>query len=315
MLPASVSPPPPDSPIALTRRGSRRNDSGSVSSPPPASPVARERFTGERALFGARDVDLADTLFADGESPLKHAHGVTARRTVFEWKYPLWYTSDVRLEDCGFLETARSGPWYVDGITVARTLIAAPKTFRRCRRVRLDHVDLTHAAETLWSCEDVRLDHVCARGDYFGMNSTGVVATDLRIDGNYAFDGGRDIAITGATLLSKDAFWNCENVVVRDSLIVGEYLGWNSRNLRFENCTIESLQGLCYIDGLVLRGCRLVDTTLAFEYSTVDVEVEGRIDSVINPAGGVIRCGEIGELILDPERVDPAATTIITTDA
>ena len=45
-----------------------------------------------------------------------------------------------------------------------------------------------------------------------------------------------------AKMLSKDAFWNTNNVTVYDSYISGEYLGWNSKNLTFINCTIESLQ-------------------------------------------------------------------------
>ena len=39
------------------------------------------------------------------------------------------------------------------------------------------------------------------------------------------------------------------------------------------NCTIESLQGMCYIDNLVMKNCKLLNTTLAFEYSTIDVEI------------------------------------------
>ena len=42
-----------------------------------------------------------------------------------------------------------------------------------------------------------------------------------------------------------------KNVTVYDSFITGEYLGWNAKNLTLINCTIESLQGLCYIDNLV----------------------------------------------------------------
>lgn len=151
-----------------------------------------------------------------------------------------------------------------------------------------------------------------AHGDYLAMNCADVKADNLRLVGNYPFDGAHDVEISHSRLISKDCFWNCENVTVRDSFISGEYLAWNSRNVTFENCTIESLQGLCYVDNLVLRDCRLVNTTLAFEYSTVDADVRGTIDSVLNPSAGMIRADAIGELTLDPERVDPSATTIVT---
>jgi hypothetical protein len=108
-----------------------------------------------------------------------------------------------------------------------------------------------------------------------------------------------------------EALWNCENVTVYDSFISGEYLGWNSKNLTFVNCTIESLQGLCYIDKLVMKNCKLLNTTLAFEYSTVDVQINSTIDSVMNPSGGIIWAEGIGELIKDDTKVDPKKTQII----
>ena len=95
------------------------------------------------------------------------------------------------------------------------------------------------------------------------------------------------------------------------SFISGEYLGWNAKNLTLINCTIESLQGMCYIENLVMKNCRLIHTALAFEYSTVDAQIQGKIDSVLNPSGGIIRTDEIGELIIEKDKVDPAKTRII----
>ena len=60
-----------------------------------------------------------------------------------------------------------------------------------------------------------------------------------------------------------------------------------------------------------MKNCMLVNTTLAFEYSTVDVEIQGGIDSVINPTSGVLRADSIGTLIMEKDRVNPADTEII----
>ena len=117
--------------------------------------------------------------------------------------------------------------------------------------------------------------------------------------------------IRNAKLLSKDSFWNSENVTVYDSFISGEYLGWNARNLTLVNCTVESLQGMCYIDNLVMKNCKLLNTTLAFEYSTVEADITGRIDSVMNPSGGRISAESIGELILEKDKIDPSKTVIV----
>ncbi|MCD8075295.1 MAG: DUF3737 family protein [Lachnospiraceae bacterium] len=159
--------------------------------------------------------------------------------------------------------------------------------------------------------DGVKMDRVTAKGDYFAMNSQNMEITGLTLYGNYSFDGARNVVIRSSHLLSKDAFWNSENITVYDSFISGEYLGWNAKNLTLVNCTIESLQGMCYIDNLVMKNCKLLNTTLAFEYSTVDAQIDSSIDSVMNPTSGVIRAESIGELIMERDKIDPAKTTII----
>ena len=103
---------------------------------------------------------------------------------------------------------------------------------------------------------------------------------------------------------------NAENVTVYNSYISGEYLGWNSKNVTFVNCTIESLQGMCYMDNVVLKNCKTLNTTLAFEYSTVNAQINGSIDSIFNPQAGTITVDEIKELILEEDKIDPSKTLI-----
>ena len=276
--------------------------------------IKEQRLTGERALFRSKDLSIEYSIFADGESPLKESRDISLKNSSFQWKYPLWYCRNITVQDCDFAEMARAGIWYTDNITVADTLYEAPKGFRRVKGLTLRNVDLPHAEETLWHCSDVTLENVVAKGDYFAMNCDHMKLDQFRLVGNYCFDGCHDVEVHHAKMLSKDAFWNCENIMVYDSYICGEYLGWNSRNVTFVNCVIESLQGMCYMDNVVMKNCRLLNTTLAFEYSTADVETAGRIESVKNPSAGVIRAGEIGELILNEKEIDPAKTTIITVD-
>lgn len=275
--------------------------------------IRQEYLTGERALFKGENLKIYDTIFTDGESPLKESHDIELFGSMFKWKYPLWYCKNITAKDCTWFEMGRAGVWYTDNITVKDAVIEAPKNFRRCHGVTLQNVNFPNAAETLWNCEDVIMEQVTARGDYFAMNSRNMKLQDFQLVGNYSFDGVKNMEIHNARLLSKDAFWNSENVTVYDSFISGEYLGWNARNLTLINCTIESLQGMCYIDHLVMKNCRLLNTTLAFEYSTVDVEIDGKIDSVMNPTGGSIRADYIKELIIEKDEVDPDKTVITCT--
>lgn len=160
-------------------------------------------YTGERPLFHGEHLEIGDTIFGEGESPLKESNDITLKNSMFQWKYPLWYSKNVVAQDCTWAEMARAGVWYTD-----RFLI----------------------------------------------------------------------------------------------------LNWQAIIL---NCTIESLQGMCYIDNLVIKNCKLLNTTLAFEYSTIDVEITDGITSVLNPASGMIRAQSIDTLILDPAKTDPAETQIV----
>ena len=53
------------------------------------------------------------------------------------------------------------------------------------------------------------------------MNSENLDIRDFQLTGNYCFDGARNVTVDHARLISKDAFWNCENVTVRNSFISG----------------------------------------------------------------------------------------------
>ena len=273
--------------------------------------INRQFLTGERALFNSNGLHIVDTIFDDGESPLKESKNIELEGSMFKWKYPLWYCNNIKVKDCKWFEMARAGVWYTNDMTVEDAFIEAPKNFRRCKNLSIKNADFINAAETLWSCENVKLENVYAKGDYFAMNSSDMYLDHFRLDGNYSFDGCKNVEIHNSTLLSKDAFWNSENITVYDSFISGEYLGWNAKNLTLINCTIESLQGMCYIDNLVMKNCKLINTTLAFEYSSCDVEINSKVDSVINPSSGTIKADSIGELILEKDKIDPSKTKII----
>nr|WP_318706944.1 DUF3737 family protein [uncultured Treponema sp.] len=271
----------------------------------------KQNFIGERAQYYSTDSNYNSCEFYDGESPLKHSKNVKAENCTFSYKYPFWISENINVKDSTFNELGKSGLWYTKNFSIENTVIKAPKEFRRSDGIFLNNVRFENAAETMWMCRNIKLDNVYAKGDYFAMNSSEFYADNFEIDGNYLLDGGKNIEIHNSKIISKDAFWNCENVVVYDSEIIGEYLGWHSKNVKFVNCKIESDQGLCYIDGLTLENCTLINTPLAFEYSTgIDAQVNGKIESVKNPCGGKIKCERIGTLILNPKRCDVNATII-----
>lgn len=270
-----------------------------------------QRFTGERALFQGHDLEIENCTFADGESPLKESANLDIKNSLFQWKYPLWYCKDVSVVDSTLFDMARAGIWYTNNLTMKNITYSAPKGIRRCDNVSLEKIVFTDASETLWNCSHVKIKEMSAKGDYFAMGCSDMEIEGLTLVGNYSFDGVKNLTIRNSKLISKDAFWNCENVTVYDSFISGEYLGWNAKNVTLVNCTIESEQGMCYIENLVMRNCKLLNTNLAFEYSTVDVEIMSDIDSVKNPISGKITANKIGEIIFDNADVKEEDTCII----
>ena len=272
--------------------------------------MKQQFLTGERALFKSENHEIHDSIFDDGESPLKESKNIKLYNTMFKWKYPLWYCNNIYVKDCTFFDMARAGIWYTNNITMEDVTIEAPKILRRADNVTLKNAVLIDAQETLWNCSNVKLDNVTAKGDYFAMGCSDMEIDGLTLVGNYSFDGVKNMVIRNSKLLSKDAFWNTDNVTVYNSFISGEYLGWNAKNLTLIDCTIESLQGMCYIENLVMKNCKLINTTLAFEYSTVDADINSKIDSVINPSGGKIHAKSIDKLIMEPDKIDPSKTII-----
>lgn len=259
----------------------------------------------------SRDIEVEDCRFYDGESPLKESTNITVNHCTFEYKYPLWYCESVEVKDTTFEPISRSGIWYTNNITLTDCLINAPKEFRRSSNITLERVTFTDGQETLWNCKEINIKDCKVKGDYLLMNSEDIIVENLELNGNYFCDSAKNVTCKNCVLYSKDSFWNCENVTLINCKIIGEYFGWNSKNIYMENCEVESLQGFCYIDNLEMKNCILNNTTLSFEYTTVDAIINSVIDSVKNPMGGKIVCKGIKELIIDENCKNPGQTEII----
>ena len=97
--------------------------------------IKEQLLTGERAEYNKHNIKYIDTTFADGESPLKECSDIELNNCRFKWKYPLWYSKNIKVFNTTWLDTARSGVWYTKNISVYDSIIAAPKQFRRCENV------------------------------------------------------------------------------------------------------------------------------------------------------------------------------------
>lgn len=258
-----------------------------------------ERFTGERALYGIKDSIIENSIFDDGESPLKEVNNVEIFNSEFKWKYPLWYSKNVKVTNCKFEVMSRSGIWYTENLLIDKCTSVTPKTFRRCKNLKVFNSSFKNAAESMWECEDVYIKDSYFEGDYLLKNARNVIIENLELNGNYVCDGAKHVLVKNSILNARDAFWNCEDVVVIDSIINSEYIAWNSKNIKFINCKIDSIQPFCYVENLILENCKMFNANLSFERSTVKGNVLNKIDSIKNPYEIELFCKGYDELILE----------------
>lgn len=270
--------------------------------------IRDKEFGGERPLFESHDLRLENVIIREGESAIKECSNIEAVGCRFEGNYPFWHVHGFKIENCYFDVGGRSALWYSDHLQMRDTIIDAPKMFREMDELSLERVTINDADEIFWKCKNIKIKDLALHGGtYPFMFSENIYIDGLKSDSKYVFQYVRNAEIHNADIVTKDAFWEVDNVTVYDSNLNGEYLGWHSRNLRLVNCHISGEQPLCYADNLVLENCTFNEgCDRAFEYSTLNADINGAITNVKNPRSGLIRAGSFGSITIDKNIKAPA---------
>ena len=264
-----------------------------------------QTFDEEKALYGERGAQVNACRFdgpADGESALKESRDVEVRDSYFNLRYPFWHDHNLRIQNCEMTDLCRAALWYSEGVRISDSRLHGIKALRECADVRIENSDIL-SPEFGWSVRNISMKNTSASSEYFMMRSEHLTFDHVTMTGKYSFQYITDSVFTNCEFDTKDAFWHARNVLVKDSVIKGEYLAWYSENVTFENCTIIGTQPLCYCKGLKLINCRMIDTDLAFEKSEVTASITTSVDSIKNPKSGVIQVPKVTEIIMD----DPEA--------
>ena len=270
--------------------------------------IKDQEFGGERPLYTLHDARLENVTIHVGESSIKESGNIEAEDCTFEGKYVFWECRGFKTTNCLYRESARSSLWYSQDGTLVNCRVEAPKMFRRMKGIHIEGCTFTNAQETLWDCDDVVIKNSrIENADYLGMHTNNVRIENYHQEGNHSFQYSKNVEIKNALLNSKDAFWECENVTLIDCEINGEYLGWYSKNLRLIRCHITGEQPLCYCENLYMEDCTMgEDANLAFEYSTIQARIKGKVHSIKNPTSGNIEVDSVGEIIIDENQKSPA---------
>ena len=231
--------------------------------------ISEQYFDGERPLYESRDLRLERVTIGEGESGLKECRNIQADHCTFNGMYVIWEFENVECTNCLFAATDRAPLWYGRGLRLSDCRINAPKPLRELTDITIVRTRFKDTKDAFWFCRDGQL-------------------VDIRMKNTeYAFQYARNIEIHNAIVDTKDAFWESENVTVYDSDIKGEYLGWYAKNLRLVRCRISGTQPLCYCENLIIEDCSFApDADLAFEKSSVQATIIGKVTSIKDPLPG-----------------------------
>lgn len=260
--------------------------------------IQNKQFDEERALYALEDASVDNCVFAgprDGESALKQAHDIQLSRCDFSLRYPLWHVNSFTLSDCNMDALTRAALWYDQDGEIKNCLFGGIKALRECRRISL-YGCTADSAEFGWKCSDISLTDCKITSEYLFLDSKNISINRMTMSGKYSFQYVENLEISNSQLDTKDAFWHSKNAVIKNSIVNGEYLGWYSEGLTLIDCHICGPQPLCYCKKLKLVNCTMESCDLSFEFSDVNADIKGHIDSVKNPLSGSIKAESIGSI-------------------
>lgn len=263
--------------------------------------IIGQTFDAERALYHSQHTDIVNCTFAgpaDGESVLKESRDITVDRCSFSLRYPLWHVAGFTLTGSKMDELTRAAIWYSRDGRIRDSRLHGIKAVRECENIAVEDSDVI-SPEFGWKSAGISLKNVDITSEYLFLDSRDIRLEDVRMRGKYSFQYVDGLEISDSVLDTKDAFWHSRNVTVRDSVVKGEYLGWFSDGLTLINCRVSGTQPLSYCKRLRLVNCTMEGCDLSFEYSDVEADVRGHIDSVKNPRSGRIVADSVGQLVTD----------------
>lgn len=263
--------------------------------------VSNKQFDEERALYNLTSADVENCVFAgpaDGESVLKEARDINLYDCKFSLRYPLWHVKKFEVYNTDMDELTRAAIWYADDGFIKDSNLCGIKAVRECNRITLENCKVV-SPEFGWKSKDIVLKDTEIESEYIFFDSDDVTLENVKMKGKYSFQYMENLTIKNSYLDTKDAFWHSKNVTVTDSVVKGEYLAWFSEGLTLINCKIIGTQPLCYCKDLKLINCTMEECDLSFEYSDVEADVIGHVDSIKNPRSGKITVDSVGEIITE----------------
>ncbi|OHT14316.1 hypothetical protein TRFO_15365 [Tritrichomonas foetus] len=255
----------------------------------------------ERPFYGSNKLFLNHCKIdgpADGESAFKECDDVILNDCDLNLRYPLWHSSNIAMINCRMPDTCRASIWYDENVDVSSTLLHGIKAFRECENISIRNCDVK-SEEFAWRCRNIKINDTNIESVYPFFEAKNIEAKNMKLGGKYSFQYIENSTFENCVIDTKDAFWHSKNVTVIDSVVSGEYLAWYATDLKMIRCKIIGTQPFCYMKGLVLEDCEMINCDLSFEFTDVHANIRGSITSVKNPMSGEITADKIDDIIYD----------------
>jgi hypothetical protein len=260
----------------------------------------------ERAFYGSKNVHFKNITIdgiEQGESAFKECRNITVEETNIVLKYCVWHCHNITLYKTVIDVNSRASIWYCENIEIINCKLNGVKACRNCSNLTLKDC-IINSDDFGWKAEGVKIINCKISGVTPLLDSSNVTVDGAEFTAKYIFQYSDNIKMTNTTIDTKDCFWHAKNVYCKNVKFVGEYLAWYSENCVFENCEINSIQPLCYCKKLKLINCTMPNCNLAFEYSDVDADIKGHVDSIRNVLSGKIVVDSLGEYVQDEHVLD-----------
>ena len=190
--------------------------------------IENKTFDQERAFYGENGIHVSDCRFdgpADGESAFKEGDDIEVENCYFNLRYPFWHDRGLKITYCELTELCRAAIWYSERVDVKNTSLHGIKALRECHDVKISGCDIV-SPEFGWSTMGIDMENTKAESEYFMMRSANLSFTNVSLKGKYSFQYIENGLFDGCNFDTKDAFWHAKNVIVKNSVIKGEYLAW-----------------------------------------------------------------------------------------
>ena len=275
--------------------------------------IENQKYDEERALYNLKNTRVINCTFAgpaDGESVLKEARNISVEDTTFSLRYPLWHVKDFSVSKSDMDALTRAALWYCENGKIKDSKLMGVKAVRECININISQCEVD-STEFGWKSDNITVEDTDITSEYLFFDSKNVKLKNIRMKGKYSFQYMDNLEISDSYLDTKDAFWHSKNVTIKNSVVKGEYLGWFSEGLTLIDCKIAGTQPLCYCKDLKLINCEMEDADLSFEYSEVEADVRGYIESVKNPKSGTITADSVGEIVKEDPIMECTGRVII----